>query len=502
MKKNHHRLILLIAGFQFLALGSFAQTVLFAPTDSAGAVPQPEDSTIIKSINIRINNDLLTNEANKKFLITLPAPGVNPGITVSIVRTRVEPNPKFNSYSWYGKLENEPGSFVLLTQIKDVVSGYIRTEKNLLYRINYIGNGLHRISRINQRYYKPDKVDNPPTAVLSMSKDMIAKSGRICNDAVPGGVIDVLVCYTVAAKDRAGGVRAIETAILNAADLTNQSYFNSQITHRIALTNMVQVTYTETRTGTADRDRLQNPSDGYLDGVQRIRDTESADIVVLFVADAGTFSGYGYVMDNPSPAFEALAFCVVKLDDASLNLAFAHEIGHIMGAEHDCEHDDGTTPISYPYSHGYRSGAFKTIMSVNAVGTRVEYWANTGVAFPGTSIPSGNVSGACKANDYRTLANGFEIVSKFRCRNSVPDPEPPPPIQSTILPRSITPDPKPDPISTDVKPDPRPVPPEPDSHWALWSPRFWMVVSISLIIVSFFILFFWRRRKQDREIKK
>lgn len=408
MKKNNFRLILLIAGLQLFAVAAFAQSTLYTVTTDTGSVVQPIDSTIVKSINIRINNTFLVGEGNQTLIITLPEPTGD--LRVKIVKTRQETNPQLNSFSWYGKLENESGSFVLFTKVNNAVSGFIRTQNNRIYRINYIGNNLHRIARINQKYYKTDGSD-APSAVLNN------ESTRICNDT--SGVIDILVCYTADARNGAGSVDAILADIVAAVNISNHSYSYSGIHQRIELVHSEEIVYNESRNAPTDRNRLQNPADGFLDNVQSIRDAHSADIVVLIVNDAGSYSGYSYTMETPSPGFESFAFSVVKRDAAIPNLSFTHELGHVMGAEHDCEFDDGLA-ISYPYSHGYRRGEYKTMMSQNASGTRMECWANRTVPFPGTTIPSG-ADGACVANDFQTLNNTVSIVSKFRCKNLGPN---------------------------------------------------------------------------------
>ena len=462
MKKNYCRLILLISVFQFFAFGIYAQNILYTVTTDTGSVVQPVDSTIAKSINVKFNNSFLVDQvANLAFTIVLPEPGLDNGRRVKIVKTRQEENPNLNSFSWYGKLENEPGSFVLLTQVNTAVSGYIRTQNNRLYRVNYIGNNLHRISKINQKFYNPDSTNAPSATLLNYDTGAYAESRRLCNDGITARVIDVLVCFTPAARDGAGGTPAITAEIVNAVSITNQSYVNSLINHRIDLIRPVEIVYTESRDGPTDRNRLQNPSDGFFDNVHNIRQTEAADIVVLIVEDPGPYSGISYTMEIPSPAFEAFAFCVVKRNASITNFSFAHEIGHIMGGEHDCEFDDGSD-LSYPFSHGHRRGDYKTIMSMNALGTKVEYWANTSVHFPGTTIPSGGLAGNCMENDFQTLINTFDIVSQFRCKNPVPA----------------------------------------DKPWCSWGTLcFWIVLLLVLLsMMSLFAWLYWRRRRRRRSV--
>ena len=443
MKKNNCKLIMLITAFQLFAFVAFGQNILYTVTTDTGSIQQPFDSTIVKSINIKFNNTFLANSENQALIITLPEPSGD--LRVKIVKTRQEANPNLNSFSWYGKLENESNSFVVLTQINNAVSGFIRMQ-NKIYRINYIGNNLHRIAKIDQRFYKPDRSDAPSVA---LNYD----STQVCYDTT--GVIDVLVCYTVDAKNGAGGTDAMMADIINGVNISNQSYSYSRINQRIELARAVEIVYNESRDAPTDRNRLQNPTDGMLDDVQSIRDANAADIVVLIVNDAGSYSGYSYTMETPSPGFESYAFCVVKRDAAIANLSFTHELGHVMGAEHDCEFDDGSA-ISYPFSHGYRIGEYRTMMSANASATRMECWANKDIPFPGTTILSGGDDGTCAANDFQTLNNTVSIVSKFRCKN-LPPAEP----------------------------------------WCpIWALCFWVGLAALLMIAAIIIWLFWRRRRR------
>ena len=84
--------------------------------------------------------------------------------------------------------------------------------------------------------------------------------------------------------------------------------------------------------------------------------------------------------------------------------SFAHELGHLMGARHDENHDSSTTP--YAYGHGYEhpssvSGqSFRTIMAYAcdapaSCDPRIQYWSSPNVKYigiaTGTSATNDNV---------------------------------------------------------------------------------------------------------------
>ena len=184
----------------------------------------------------------------------------------------------------------------------------------------------------------------------------ITFSGLICPPAEQS-VIDVAVFYTPAAREWAGGIDEIETSIDLMVAETNAAYEASGVNQRIKLVAVEEVVgYTQAvdtgsrEAAAIDLDRLQSPSDGYMDDVHETRDAVAADIVLLVRSDDLNLANW---MATPSQTFESRAFGVVIADNA---LTFAHELGHIMGLHHDryeyCR--DGLCNFApFPYAFGY-----------------------------------------------------------------------------------------------------------------------------------------------------
>ena len=173
-------------------------------------------------------------------------------------------------------------------------------------------------------------------------------------------VIDVAVFYTPAAREWAGGIDEIETSVDLMVAETNTAYEAGGVNQRIKLVAVEEVVgYTQQddiiglRATNLDRDRLQSPSDGYMDEVHELRDKVGADIVLL--VRSGSFATANW-MATPSQAFESQAFGLVLPDDA---ITFAHELGHIMGLHHDryqfCQGAicNSTDIAPFPYAFGY-----------------------------------------------------------------------------------------------------------------------------------------------------
>jgi hypothetical protein len=130
-----------------------------------------------------------------------------------------------------------------------------------------------------------------------------------------------------------------------ALEETNQSYINSNVTQRLRLVHMEEVSYTETGVSMTDRDALKSTSDGILDNAHTLRNSHGADLVILLVESLEN-CGRAFIMSTVATTFETSAFAVVTRSCATGNFSFGHELAHIMGARHDW--GSGTRPTIFP----------------------------------------------------------------------------------------------------------------------------------------------------------
>ncbi len=157
--------------------------------------------------------------------------------------------------------------------------------------------------------------------------------------------VDVMVVYTPAIRTVRGGHEAVVAAAQLGVDVSNLIYQNSNIPLQMRLVFVGEVNYDESNaTFRQHRDRLRDPSDGYMDIVHAWRDQYRADDVMLFVDDSdnGTLCGVAYCQRELSGLigpWEDKAFSVL---DARTNscialgwAAFTHEIGHNQGCGHN-----------------------------------------------------------------------------------------------------------------------------------------------------------------------
>jgi peptidyl-Asp metalloendopeptidase len=325
-----------------------------------------------------------------------------------------------NRYTWFGTIPGVESGQAILVVEDGSMAGNI-TVNGQMYQIRAEGESIHAVREIDQSVF-PDEADPIPV----FAQPDAAPFSTPTPQTDDGSIIDVLVVYTAAAAGASGN---ITSEIQLAIDETNQSYANSGIAQRVRLVHSEQVVYTETGNSSTDLDRLQGPSDGYIDNVHTLRESYGADVVSLWVESLDA-CGIGYLMIHVSTSFAPNAFSVVARDCATGYYSFGHEMGHNMGAHHDryASPENG----AYSYSHGYVyvPDKWRTVMAYNDECSskgynckRIPYWSNPNVSYNG--IPTGIANPSSdSANNSLTLQNTAYTVANFRqAVNSLPIPE-------------------------------------------------------------------------------
>ena len=189
-------------------------------------------------------------------------------------------------------------------------------------------------------------------------------SGGLCETGTDV-TIDVLVVYTPAAREEAGGTAAINAVIDLMVAETNQAYAESGVGHRVALAEKSEVSYTEVGPS-RDIDRLADPSDGYMDEVHTLRDRVGADLVHLIFKDEGY--PFGGIANLGGPFGLTCQHCGGD--------TFAHELGHNMGLLHDryqAHHNEGELSSHPAYGYVNQRGLEKGATLSSAWATIMAY---------------------------------------------------------------------------------------------------------------------------------
>ena len=259
-----------------------------------------------------------------------------------------------------------PSELELLTNIEELRLNVSRALTGPL------PSGLSNLSNLATVWISDTELCAPNAAGFRAWLKTISFSGLICPPAAQS-VIDVAVFYTPSAREVAGGTEEIAARIDLLVAETNQAYQQGGVNQRLSLVAVGEVDYTQTSSVLKDLLRLTDTSDGHMDEVHAIRDQYAADAVLLMRSGSGANA---HLMRTVSTDFAGKAFANVRLD----SLAFAHELGHLMGLHHD-RHQEcsgaGCSASSFHYAYGYvnlrafdqnapESARWRSVMAYNA----------------------------------------------------------------------------------------------------------------------------------------
>lgn len=268
----------------------------------------------------------------------------------------------YSGYSLYGHLDGTPSSSVTIVVNGGLVAGSVRTP-TASYAIRPTGVGNVEIRQVDPLALPPEA---EPIVQIVDSSPIIATDEDDGAEADDGSAIDLLVVWTPAAREDAGGGDAIQTVIDLFVAEANQAFADSGATLSLNLVHMEEVDYVEHKDEAfPDVTRLSD-RDGKIDHVHDLRDRVGADLVHMVVRANkwGFYCGLTLVRWSHLPDGSRILSRDGGFGVTSLSChdgTFAHEIGHNLGLLHD-RHVDGGRELKWaPYAHGYvNQEAFKS----------------------------------------------------------------------------------------------------------------------------------------------
>lgn len=414
-------LLSILFGFPFAAL---SDNRLFMPVNDASSVDMNDTGNALRSRLVRINWNAIDPDTPQLRL------NLFEGVNLTVEFSRLDRSVS-GGYVWVGHITGEPNSVVTLSVQDGVLSGSVQRSAGEKATIRYAGDGtndLYVVSEINPNAPQPNGEDHIiPELSLSRIEELTPDEATCQED---GSEISLMVVYTAAARETAGGAEAITALINQRISEMNTANNNSLVSFDWRLAHAMEVEYTETGNIAGDLQYLQQKGDGILDSVHAARDAYKADLVAMLISQGSNNTcGYAYQMNAMGTWFETYGFGVTALDYADpficSDLTLAHEVGHNLGNAHNRTHAGGS--VLFPYSYGYQSpaGTFRTIMSYDCPNgcPRINHWANPDVWYEGEPTGVDFETDPANASDVaRSMNETNLLVSNFRADCIEPSP--------------------------------------------------------------------------------
>ena len=185
--------------------------------------------------------------------------------------------------------------------------------------------------------------------------------GHFCPSA-QATEISIAVPFTTQAMQQYGGVDGARAHAAALVVATNRALSQSGVLVRLHLAAAAETPYLEGKGGSMRRlwralRRVKNRGDGHMDDVHVLRDAVAADVVLLLTSVGG--GGIAYLFPGYSTmGRDKLAFGATS---ARASLTFMHELGHILGLQHDrhvvnCRECVGGAGTTYGFGYTNRDG--------------------------------------------------------------------------------------------------------------------------------------------------
>jgi hypothetical protein len=331
---------------------------------------------------------------------------------------RVARDTRKATQSWIGTFEDSPGSLLVLTKSKGVVTGF-GNRGETTFEVRPAAANKHVAFEIDaSRLAKGDAVrKNLPGAADLMGATVdYGTSGSTTLAAGDAIVHDVLILYTSYSAAK-WGQATLTSMVQSAVQAANQAYANSQVNVTLNVVGLQQGPITEGSGMGATVNALKTNST-----VRALRDSLAADMVVL-INENTDYCGYAdlwYSWSGSTTNWDAYA----GVQSSCLSTqTLAHEVGHLQQLDHNRENATGLA--AYGYSYGHRlctADGFRDIMSYPCSyggSTRISYFSNPNLTYNGYPIGvSYESSPSTAADSARSLRETAMTAASYRVGTS------------------------------------------------------------------------------------
>lgn len=326
--------------------------------------------------------------------------------------------------TWYAKSKDGEVAAVLVFKQGDV-TGLIEAGGKS-FEVYSLGGGLHKIVELREDSHPPDHPSDweeiEGSSRGSVKERSAGKGQAIASEATAEPVekptLRILVVYTPAAKSRLKGkLKGLDSHSEGEVAKLQLGFDSSQVNARVERAGFMEAKYSESGDLRTDLVRIRTRGDNMMDDVHLVRSKQAADIVVL-VIDDDDVCGTAKVYAQADSAFAVVHWGCTT---GKKRFTFSHEVGHLLGARHNIECDNGDTD-GKKYVHGFRRlGEWRTIMSypcdvdedkpcgsLGKVCGAINRWSNPRVKYKGMATGTVDFS-----DNARLLTETIPVAAQF-----------------------------------------------------------------------------------------
>jgi len=346
------------------------------------------------------------------------------------------------SFRWYGEVDEN--GWLGVTVVDDIVRGTLVTSEQSFQLAGSPEEG-YRLFEIDPEEMPPvhgnwmdDQFGRGAFTVqndlkISASEPLLS-TAEVTQSTAPVS-LDLLIMYTAQAEIDAGGPASLDALIQQSIDNTNQALINSEYAdlsvreaHRELLTGFVP--------GTTEQGGFDALYDLRVNSqIIAAQDERHADLTLVLLPNGLAFCGLAFLQsptcggltDFPQcgSGMDFVDFAITWVSVSCANFpgrnSFPHEIGHLLGGDHQPAQGVAVADASFPWSYGHlrtTGTRFGTIMWVPGGGPELPQplnFSNPSVLTLGNQ-PSGIINQRDNIRTFKALA---PTVEQYR----VPPPE-------------------------------------------------------------------------------
>ena len=421
-----------------VAIGDDSEVQLWTKLDAPCKDFVPS-KLVLSCIRVEANSDVLRSQVTETLKLLLPG-----GTSISVVKI-AESSIAKEGLLWNGAVKGDSYSTVSFSVVNKAIVGNIVTSTGRMYRL--------RTNDINEQVVEEIDATQFPPAEISSALAYEAEIISACETDSPER-IDVLFVYTPAAQ----GVHDsnyMKAAAYQAVFIANKSYLDSGIDIQLNPVGVERVEFFGDDFDSAktlnclvylNTDPAMCPAgeDAGLPLAHALRDTHNADAVILVISKLA-FGGKSKQMRNMhvgNNSFARFAFGVVNMASIDSSVTVAHEVGHLMGAQHDAaNYNFATNPGAYEGGSNHSNahiqpfptfpwgttckpwmtimGQQSTIAGACSNCWPIRYWSH--LEPPPSPWCGTSMGNAATEDNAHTLRYTASTVSSLRCGSPIPN---------------------------------------------------------------------------------